>query len=119
MGRRKKLSGQMSLALVLYTLLVLSLLLTLSAEGFRGKKMRAEREAMLRFDYGVEGYFLLLASGALEFSGDTAYGRVPGEGLEALPPPGDYVQVTTGEEGIILEGYYQGKLRTTYAIPIP
>lgn len=117
--RSKKKPGKLSLVLAIYSLLVLGVLLMLSAEGLQMRKMRTEAEAMLVFDYAVEGYYLLLSSGSLSPREDTAYGSIPGEVLQDFPPPGNYVKITKGEGEMILEGIFQEKIRTTYVIPFP
>lgn len=95
---------------------ILLVSMTLTGEAMKGRLKRHEYEAMLQFDYRLEGYFLLLKSGSLVMEGETNYGSLERYELKDQKEPKTHIKLTQTENGIRLEGYYNGKLRKTYEI---
>ena len=90
--------------------------LSLTVEAMEGRMRRREYREMLKFDYRLEGYFLLLWSGSLEIPDGLAFGSL--EGYEVLPSKAGETYITMNQEegSILLQGYYEGKLRKTYEV---
>lgn len=95
---------------------ILLVSLSLTGEAMKGRLKRKEYEAMLQFDYRLEGYFLLLISKSLVLEENMSYGSLERYELKEHQDPGTFIRLTQREEGTLLEGYFEGKLRKTYEI---
>lgn len=111
---RKK--GFMNIYFAAVCVIILLASMSLTGEAMKGRLKRKEYEAMLQFDYRLEGYFLLLKSGSLLMTGDTSYGSLESYEWTVLKDPKTYIQLTRMGEEISLKGYFLGKLRKTYEI---
>ena len=96
--------------------IILLACMSLTGEAMKGRLRRNEYEAMLQFDYRLEGYFLLLKSGSLLMAGDTSFGSLESYEWVVVKDPKSYIQLTRMGEEISLNGYFLGKLRKTYEI---
>ena len=113
---RGKQKGFMNIYFAGICVFILLVSMTLTGEAMKGRLKRREYEAMLQFDYRLEGYFLLLKSGSLAMDGETSYGSLERYELTGQKGPETHIKLTQTENGIRLEGYFNGKLRKTYEI---
>lgn len=113
---RGKQKGFMNIYFAGICVFILLVSMTLTGEAMKGRVKRREYEAMLQFDYRLEGYFLLLKSGSLAMDGETSYGSLERYELTGQKSPKTHIKLTQSENGIRLEGYFNGKLRKTYEI---
>lgn len=113
---RGKKKGFMNIYFAAVCVLILLASLSLTGEAMKGRLKRKEYEAMLQFDYRLEGYFLLLKSGSLVMVGDTCFGSLESYEWRAHKDEKTYIQLTRMGEEISLKGYFLGKLRKTYEI---
>jgi hypothetical protein len=112
-GKKK---GFMNIYFAGVCVVILLASMSLTGEAMKGRLRRNEYEAMLQFDYRLEGYFLLLKSGSLLMAGDTCFGSLESYELRAQTDTMTYIQLIREGDGIRLEGYFGGKLRKTYEI---
>lgn len=113
---RVKKKGFMNIYFAGVCIMILIASMSLTGEAMKGRLKRNELEAMLQFDYRLEGYFLLLKSGSLSMAGDTCYGSLESYEWIAKRDPKTYILLIQTWEGIRLEGYFGGRLRKTYEI---
>lgn len=113
---RGKQKGFMNIYFAGICVFILLVSMTLTGEAMKGRLKRREYEAMLQFDYRLEGYFLLLKSGSLAMDGETSYGSLERYELTGQKGPKTHIKLTQSENGLRLEGYFNGKLRKTYEI---
>lgn len=113
---RGKKKGFMNIYFAGICVIILLASMLLTGEAMKGRLKRKEYEAMLQFDYRLEGYFLLLKSGSLTMEGDTTFGSLESYEWIALRDPKTYIQLTRLGEGTSLKGYFLGKLRKTYEL---
>jgi len=113
---REKKKGFMNIYFAGVCVMILLASMSLTGEAMKGRLRRNTYEAMLQFDYRLEGYFLLLKSGSLSMDGDTCFGSLESYEWVAIKDPKTYIQLIQTWDGIRLEGYFGGKLRKTYEI---
>lgn len=112
-GKKK---GFMNIYFAGVCVVILLASMSLTGEAMKGRLRKNEYEAMLQFDYRLEGYFLLLKSGSLLMASDTCFGSLESYELRAQTDTKAYIQLIRTGDGIRLDGYFGGKLRKTYEI---
>lgn len=90
--------------------------LSLTVEAMEGRMRRRDYREMLKFDYRLEGYFLLLWSGSLQIPDGLTYGDLESYGVLPSKAGETYITMEQEEGAILLQGYYEGKLRKTYEV---
>jgi|GEM_PF-1356682 len=111
---RVKKKGFMNVYFAGVCVIILLASMSLTGEAMKERLRRNELEAMLQFDYRLEGYFLLLKSGSLTMEEGIRFGSLESYEWIAIRDPKTYIQLIQTWDGIRLEGYFGRKLRKTY-----
>lgn len=74
-------------------------------------------EQALKFDYQLEGYYLLIRTGSLHPEEGTSYGSLTTYQLESAFQGKDYIEIYADSSLVRIRGYYGNVLREEYAVP--
>ncbi|WP_143093523.1 hypothetical protein [Proteiniclasticum ruminis] len=88
--------------------------LTFTEERAVLKVKQMEMEALLDFDYKLEGYYLLLLSGGLMVDEGVSYGSLEEYEVSEKPQGEFVIEFQKDTERVEIVGYYGGKERQRY-----
>ena len=97
-------------------IIVLFSFLVLTREASDMRFRRRELENMLKFDYRVESYYLLLETGHLSMEKEKGYGSFDQYMIEDQCEEGRYIEITNMEDRIVISGSLSGVERGYYEI---
>lgn len=73
-------------------------------------------EQALKFDYHLEGYYLLIRTGSLLPPEGTSYGNLATYQLESAFEGKDYIEIFADSSSVRVRGYYGNVLREEYVV---
>lgn len=109
--------GYLSAFLALAILLLLLSAGYLLEEQMSLKLVSRGYEQALKFDYQLEGYYLLIRTGSLLPPEGTSYGSLTAYQLESSSGGRDYIEIFTDSSLVRVRGYYGDSLREEYVVP--
>ncbi len=114
--RRSKRSGFMNIFFMGALFIVLFSFLVLTKEASDMRLRRAELEHMLKFDYRVETYYLLLVTGQLTMEKEKGYGSFKEFMILDYFEEDRFIEIRTMEDTIVITGSLYGVERGYYEI---
>lgn len=115
-GLCRKKGGYISVFLVIAVLFLLLAAGNLLKEEMHLKMASRGYERALKFDYLLEGYYLLLRTGYLIPEDGVSYGRLDDYVLEDAFTGRDYIEVLSDASKVRVRGYYGDTLRDEYVV---
>lgn len=97
-------------------MIVLFSFLVLTKEAADMRFRRKELETMLKFDYRVEAYYLLLETGQLSMENATGYGSFDEFVIEEHFKEDRFIEIRDMEDRIVITGFLSGVERGYYEI---
>lgn len=115
-GKGRKRGGYLSVFLAIAVLVLLLSAGNLLREQMDLKTASRGYERALKFDYQLEGYYLLIRTGYLLPKEGLSYGILDDYGLVDTFSGRDYIEVLSDASQVRVRGYYGDRLREEYLV---
>jgi hypothetical protein len=115
-GFFRKKGGYISVFLVIAVLFLLLAAGNLLKEQMNLKMASRGYERALKFDYLLEGYYLLVRTGYLIPEDGLSYGSTDDYVLEDTFSNRDYIEVLSDSSQVRVRGYYEERFRDEYTV---